>query len=313
MSTPNERPRLSVTVANYNQRQYVGRCLDAILAQSRPPDELIVLDDASTDGSSEVIEPYARRHPWIRFMRNQTNEGMFSALRRMRELVTGDYLYSHSADDYVLPGFFETAMGLAEKYPRAGLIMGELDCSDTKGRRICPLRSSRWKSSGYYGPSSFFQDYMSAESPAHSLGSATIYRWDALREAGDYRPELGPLCDTFAPRAVGLKYGVVYLARPCAVWTMHPDSLSQSAMRNAGGMSGYAEAMVRLMRSGEFAEFFPEEHAVMWKERYERFIRTNHSPAVRFLTRTAFWAARFPVVGPAVPVLAEQIKRRLFR
>ena len=55
------RPTLSVGMPNYNHGHLIGRALDAIVAQSRPPDELIIVDDASTDRSLEVIESYAKR------------------------------------------------------------------------------------------------------------------------------------------------------------------------------------------------------------------------------------------------------------
>ena len=51
-----KRPTLSIVVPNYNHGHYLPECLDSILSQSWPPDELIVIDEASTDNSVAVIE-----------------------------------------------------------------------------------------------------------------------------------------------------------------------------------------------------------------------------------------------------------------
>ncbi|MBM3777382.1 MAG: glycosyltransferase family 2 protein [Acidimicrobiia bacterium] len=53
------RPSLSALMLNYNHGRYLGRAIEAIVAQSRPADEFLILDDASTDDSVEVIERHA--------------------------------------------------------------------------------------------------------------------------------------------------------------------------------------------------------------------------------------------------------------
>ena len=57
---------LSVVMANRNHARHLPRALDAVLAQSPPPREVIVLDDASADDSVTVLEGYARRFPCVR-------------------------------------------------------------------------------------------------------------------------------------------------------------------------------------------------------------------------------------------------------
>ena len=57
-----KKPMLSVTLPNYNHAQYLEGALDAILNQRYEPMELVIIDDASTDNSVEIIEKYMARY-----------------------------------------------------------------------------------------------------------------------------------------------------------------------------------------------------------------------------------------------------------
>ena len=59
---PGTRPTISVIVCAYNESAYLAACLHAVLAQTRPPDEVIVVDNASADGTAEI----ARAIPGVR-------------------------------------------------------------------------------------------------------------------------------------------------------------------------------------------------------------------------------------------------------
>src|SRR5256884_7474545 len=114
-------PRLSVIIPNYNHARFLPNCLEAILRQSEQPFEIIVIDDASTDNSVEVIEAFTKRNPIIRFYRNEQNRGVVSGMNRGLELARGDYVYYAAADDQVLPGFFEKSLRLLNEHPQAAL------------------------------------------------------------------------------------------------------------------------------------------------------------------------------------------------
>ncbi len=54
---------VTVGITSYNQRDYLIEAIDSVLAQSAPPDEVIIVDDASTDDYTQVISGYAARNP----------------------------------------------------------------------------------------------------------------------------------------------------------------------------------------------------------------------------------------------------------
>jgi glycosyltransferase involved in cell wall biosynthesis len=67
---------LSVIMVNYNHGKFIGEALDAILSQSYRPMEIIVIDDASTDNSLEIIQQFVRRDLIIRLIRREKNMGV---------------------------------------------------------------------------------------------------------------------------------------------------------------------------------------------------------------------------------------------
>jgi len=112
---------LSVIMPNYNHGKYIGEALNAILSQSYRPVEVIVIDDASTDNSVEIIQQFARKNSLVRFERNEKNMGVVKTSLKLLNMARGDYIYDAAADDKVLPGLFEKSMNLLERHPNAGL------------------------------------------------------------------------------------------------------------------------------------------------------------------------------------------------
>ena len=69
-------PTVSVIVPNFNHAEYLPRCLTALIEQSVLPQEIIVIDDASTDDSAQIAREFARRHPIIEVHQNARNHGV---------------------------------------------------------------------------------------------------------------------------------------------------------------------------------------------------------------------------------------------
>lgn len=268
-------PTLSVVLPNYNHSRYLNEAVETIVSQSRGPDEFLILDDASTDNSLEIIEGLARRFPQIRIIRHEENRGVVEANRRLFEEAHGDYLYAGAADDIRLPGFFEAAMDMAKRYPQAGLIFGQVGIVLENEEQVGLIGVGRWQEPLYADPQRFLCEYLETELASHSPCSGTIYRTDALREAGCYRADLGSWSDTFAFRAIGLKYGVCHIPQEVVRFRKSIGSFSHtSAMEPRRQLDTIARA-AELMRSAEFREIFPADHVRRWIRQYRRLIVWN--------------------------------------
>ncbi len=104
-------PSISVVVCAYNEASYLPGCLDSLLAQSRPPDELLVVDNASTDGTSDVALARGVR------VVAEPRRGLVRARARGRDVSTGDVIAYVDADCRVP---FEWLARLERRFTQGG-------------------------------------------------------------------------------------------------------------------------------------------------------------------------------------------------
>lgn len=97
------QPLVSVICLSYNHARFLGEALDSVLAQTYPNLEIIVVDDASTDGSVTVIESYCARHPHLKFIRIAQNQGNTKAFNQGWRQSKGAFIIDFSTDDVLLP------------------------------------------------------------------------------------------------------------------------------------------------------------------------------------------------------------------
>lgn len=94
---------VAVVIPCHNYGQYLAECLDSVLAQTYRPDEIVVVDDASTDDSAEVAARYAERG--VRLIRFERNQGVAAARNAGIDATTGQYVVCLDADDLLDPRY----------------------------------------------------------------------------------------------------------------------------------------------------------------------------------------------------------------
>lgn len=278
-------PTLSVFMPNFNHAAYLPQAIEAIVGQSRPPDEFLIGDDASSDESAAVIESYARRYSSIRFLRHARNQGAVATINELVQECRCDYVYGAAADDFVLPEFFAAALQAAADFPQAGVVFGKLISVDAAGRKLRDVQAPEWDAAQYVSPPRYLTEYLERQPPYRSLSPATMYRRDCLAEVGWFRPELGHWCDTFAIRAIALKHGAAYVPQAFAAWRKLAGGLSQGTQSNLRKNQDLVDFAASLMRSPEFRDRFSEAHVRRWSHGYRR---TNQILYLRAIARRTF-------------------------
>jgi glycosyltransferase involved in cell wall biosynthesis len=219
-------PVLSVVIANYNHAQYLPIALDAIVSQSHQADEIIVVDDASTDASLSLLENYAKKHPRIQVHKNPSNQGPSATLARGVSLSYGDYIAFCGADDRVLPSFFETGLSFLKRYPQAGLFCAKTcyfydNHLDELKEEIDWLRLSESKFvTPDEAPSFFRTTNFRISSPA------TIYKRTSILKAGGYQDRAKMLSDWLLNCQIALQEGFVYVPQNLAAQRLYTQSLT---------------------------------------------------------------------------------------
>lgn len=272
---------------HFNHGKFVEEALTAILRQSRQPDEVIVLDDASTDASVGVLESVVRENSNVQLIKNQRNLGPVPCIQRLLDMASGDYVFFAAADDRILPGLFEQSLKLLEAHPEAGLCSSLAQRIDAKGRDVglslSPIVSSR--------PTYLDRDTVHDLWRCHhywAVGNTAIYRRQAAIDAGGFRPSLRSYVDGFLALILGLRYGACFIPKPLVCWRRLDDGFFMTTRRNTGQMRAiYAEA-ARLMRT-EFGDVCDPEAVTLWEDRMRLQLRVQRmGPLRRSVARSRF-------------------------
>jgi glycosyltransferase involved in cell wall biosynthesis len=130
-------PTVSVIVPNYNHAKYLKNRIDSILSQTYQDFEVIILDDFSTDNSSEIIEKY-RNHPKIRIIEyNSSNSGSpFKQWNKGIMMARSDYIWIAESDDIADPCLLETLIGYLKKDETLGLAYAQSKYVDESQKHI---------------------------------------------------------------------------------------------------------------------------------------------------------------------------------
>lgn len=267
---PVDLPLVSIIIVNYNYGRFLRQAVASVIAQSYPHIECIIVDDASSDDSAEVLHSILKQHPDITVLRRAANGGQSIASKDGFEACRGDYVVFLDADDYLLPSFVETHVfvHLSLRIPvgftsadmaqsvDSRLVLGTIyrlsefvrsgkgKCRDAL-RRIDNSAGTLWPLSR---PDEALEDDVHLVRPKDldfrswfwAPTSANCFRRDALRLFlnNEDLGELRSCTDAYLLRGVGLLMGSAVIDRPLAVYRLHGVNIF-SKHPNLYGMLSY--------------------------------------------------------------------------
>jgi glycosyltransferase involved in cell wall biosynthesis len=124
-------PLVSIIVPAYNGERYLRESLDSILAQTYRNVEVIVMDDASTDGTAGIIASYGDK---VRCHRQPANRGIYGNMNDGIVMARGEYIAIYHSDDVYDSRIVEKEVAFLEQYPEAGAVFCEDIFIDPEGR-----------------------------------------------------------------------------------------------------------------------------------------------------------------------------------
>jgi glycosyltransferase involved in cell wall biosynthesis len=117
-----KKPLVSVIIPNFNHAAYLKQRIDSVLAQTFSDLEIILLDDASTDNSRSVIEPFRSEPRIAHIIYNETNSGStFLQWKKGIDLAKGDHIWIAESDDFCEMTFLENVYGACAADPSVTL------------------------------------------------------------------------------------------------------------------------------------------------------------------------------------------------
>lgn len=236
-------PSIAVIVLNRNHARFLTRCLRSVLEQDVPPDELIVVDDQSTDDSPAVAQSMIAGHARARLIVNPVNLGTNGTLNEGLRQAASEYVLFLSSTDFVLPGLFARAKSGLAGMPRVALwsAMAWLVDEEDKPIRLHPsavvsIKDARLTPQRCVELAYRFGNWFTAPS--------AIYHRDTLREVGGFDPEYGALSDLIAALTVTSLKGAAYAPQPLCAFRIHGDSYSSRWLKDPAAV----EAMMERLR-----------------------------------------------------------------
>jgi GT2 family glycosyltransferase len=114
---------VSVTLFTYNSGRFIKRCLDSVLEQKYRNLEVVVIDNASTDGTVDILEQFAGS---CRIYYNDENLGFAAAQNQAIALSNGDWVLTLNPDVLLLPNFIQALVDAGSVDPKVGSVCGKL-------------------------------------------------------------------------------------------------------------------------------------------------------------------------------------------
>ncbi|MDC6355539.1 MULTISPECIES: glycosyltransferase [Robiginitalea] len=214
MATENSK-RLVIIMPAHNEGKYLRACLESFASQERQPDELLIVDDNSTDRTAQIAGEFARAHDWIRLAGRTSGSGHQPGPKVVECFEYGlsqteqpyDFIGKFDADILLPPDYFRKVLEAFEAHPGLGLCGGHLYV-ERNGKTV----------------------YEPIAGPGHVRGPVKLYSKACFRTIGGLRPSIGwDMADALLARYHG--FGVRTLPE-LKVIHMRPTGFAYSA-RNA--------------------------------------------------------------------------------
>jgi glycosyltransferase involved in cell wall biosynthesis len=110
------QPKVSIHMVSYNQKEYIAEAIESAISQDYQNLEVVISDDASTDGTAEIIANFQELYPQrIQAIYNKRNVGISSNANRALKKCSGEYIAFQGGDDVLLPGKITAQVAWFEK------------------------------------------------------------------------------------------------------------------------------------------------------------------------------------------------------
>lgn len=288
-------PTISILLANYNDGRYLRESLEGIFGQSDPADEVVVVDDGSSDDSVAIIESFLPRHGNARLIRHERNLGQHAAISRALEAARSEYVAWAASDDLLLPQFVERNRRALAANPGIGLSFS----------RLCAWRDGTGEVNDFSAPRYAEWFSLGTEATCYSpqalrervrrrylwiSGNTVVARRDALLAAGGFDTRLRWHADWFAFYAIALRHGACAIPEILARMRERDATYSRAGMHDRAAQRAVLRTLIDVLHEPANRDLLAAF----------RECPTLLTPFGRYLLYANFWRPQsWPLVMPA--------------
>jgi glycosyltransferase involved in cell wall biosynthesis len=129
-------PKVSIGMPIYNGEHFLPQTLDSLLAQTYKDFELIISDNASSDGTQEICQKYAAQDPRVRYLRQSVNLGASQNFNHVFDLASGEYFKWAAHDDLCAPEYLARCVEVLDRDPQVILCYTQAQAIDEEGQVV---------------------------------------------------------------------------------------------------------------------------------------------------------------------------------
>jgi glycosyltransferase involved in cell wall biosynthesis len=208
-------PLVSVVIPCYNQGHFLSDAIESVLNQTHRPLDIVVIDDGSTDGTSDV----AARYPEVRCLRQQ-NMGLSEARNRGIKESLGSYLIFLDADDRLLPHAVETGLNALKTHPECAFVYGESKSIASDGTPVANTPRPRIDN----------EHYMELLRDNYIYNPAmVVYRREIFHCVAGFDRSVNPAADYDLYLRISRKYRIFGHGTPVCEYRQHESSMSTNS------------------------------------------------------------------------------------
>lgn len=208
-------------MAAYRGEAYIKEQIDSILSELGPDDELIVVDDASGDGTAGVVEGF-RGDGRVRLFRNEQNMGYVRTFNRAVELARGEYLFLSDQDDVWIPGRLQRMLEALDDAAVVATNFAILGQDDTARRIVLRSSDSRHNIRNLFAVLIGYRPY---------FGCGMAIRADALELFAPIPPYVFESHDLWLALTANASGQIVHLDEPTLYRRLHDNNVTPSTRR----------------------------------------------------------------------------------
>ena len=214
---------ISIVIPACNGEQYINVAIESALNQNRPADEVIVIDDASADGTAQIAKSYNSK---IKYHHNQKATGFVDAWNRSIKLASGDFVTILHQDDLLHHDYLQHIEKAVVRFPEVRHLYSACNYINENGVVIKLPRGPHSFEPVLYSGKEYAHNYLNgvvANKHIHRCPGVTTQRKLLLEEC-TYRKEAGHIADDDFFLRVGSFTDVVGISQPLASYRHHEDS-----------------------------------------------------------------------------------------
>lgn len=237
---------MSVCVPAFNGARYIGAAVTSVLAQTYGDFELLVVDDASSDGTREVVEGLRDRR--VRVIGNRFRLGLPANWNRCLELSRGRYVSVFHQDDLMAPENLEAKIAFLTAEPAAGFVHSDVEQIDADGG----LLSTSWSNppgpdhEGRHDGADYFLRLVTGANIV--CAPSVVMRREGFERLGGFDPRLPFTADWEMWLRIALFHDVGYLARPLVRYRRHHAMETDKSPWSRQLEQGYLAKMLALTK-----------------------------------------------------------------